>query len=294
MIAVTGGTGFIGTAVCRALNARGHMVTAVSRTRRPRPVIETGGKIQFRSASILDPAALDAAVKGAGTVVHLVGIIFETKRETFEKVHVEGTRAVLDAARRAGAKRFLHMSALGVRRDAPTRYWRTKAEAEDLVRASGLDWTIFRPAVVFGEGDDFVNRFAAMARMLPVMPVIGSGKTRLQPIWVEDVAAAFARAADDPATIGRSYDLGGPQAFTVMEILDVVMRATGRKRPKLHIPTLVMMFQAGLLERILQRPPVTREQIRMLREDGVCSTEGLAEALGLRMLPFEQGVRGYL
>jgi NADH dehydrogenase len=294
MIMVTGGTGYIGRAVSRALNARGHMVTAVSRTRKPRPVIETGGVIQFRSGSVLDPASLGAAFQGAGVVVHLVGIIFETREQTFERVHVEGTRNALEAAQRAGAKRFVHMSALGARRGAPTRYWSTKGEAEELVKASGLDWTIFRPSIVYGEGDDFVNRFAAMARMLPVMPVVGSGKTRLQPIWVEDVARAFAHAVDDPKTIGQSIDLGGPQRLSMLEILDVIMRAVGKRRPKLHIPMPLMALQAGILEKLLPNPPVTREQIKMLREDSVCSTDGLAESLGLQMVPLEVGVRYYL
>ena len=292
--AVTGGTGYVGTAVCRAIFARGHMVTAVSRTKKPRPIIDTRGTVDFRSASVLDPDALAAAFQNATTVVHLVGIIMETKGQSFEKVHVEGTRNAIEAAKKVGAARFIHMSALGAGREKPARYHRTKAEAEDLVKASGLDWTIFRPSIIYGAGDDFVNRFAAMARALPFMPVIGSGKTRLQPIWVEDVAAAFAHAVDDPNTVGKAYDLGGPRAMTVLEILDVVMRATGKRRPKIHLPAPFMMVQAALFEKLLPKPPVTREQLIMLREDNVCSTNGLAETFQLKMLPLEEGASYYL
>ncbi len=293
-VAVTGGTGYVGTAVCRAIRAKGHMVTAVSRTKKPRPIIDTGGTIEFRSASVLDPDALAAAFGQATTVVHLVGIIVETKGQTFEKVHVEGTRNAIEAAKKVGATRFIHMSALGAGRDKPARYHRTKAEAEDLVRASGLEWTIFRPSIIYGAGDDFVNRFAAMARALPFMPVIGSGKSRLQPIWVEDVAAAFAHAVDDPKTVGQSYDLGGPRAMTILEILDVVMRTTGKRRPKIHLPVPFMMIQAALFEKFLPKPPVTREQLVMLREDNVCSTNGLAETFSLKMVPLEEGAAYYL
>jgi NADH dehydrogenase len=294
MIIVTGGTGFVGTAVCRALRDKGRMVTAVSRTRKPRPIIKTGGGIEFRTASVLDPASLDAAFKGAVAVVHLVGIIFQSRGATFEKIHVEGTRNVLDAAKRAGAKRFLHMSALGASASAPTAYWRTKGQAEDLVKASGLDWTIFRPSIIFGEDDDFVNRFASMARYLPFMPVIGSGKTRMQPIWVDDVAAAFAHALEDDRTIGQSYDLGGPKKMTILEILDVVMHTIGKRRPRLHIPAPIMSLQAGLLERVFKQPPVTREQIKMLAYDNVCATETPRDLFPLRMLSLEEGARYYL
>ncbi len=294
MVIVTGGTGYVGTAICRAINARGLMVTSVSRTRKPRPILDVGGKIEFRSASVLDPAALDRHFVRADAVVHLVGIIVERKGHTYEKVHVEGTRNVVEAAKRAGVKRFLHMSALGARLGAPTRYWQTKAEAEEIVKASGLDWTIFRPSIIYGEGDDFVNRFAGLARALPFMPVIGSGKTRLQPIWVEDVATAFASALGNPETHGKSYDLGGPKPLSILEILDIVMRQIGKKRPKMHIPAPLMALQAGLLEKLLKNPPVTREQIKMLKEDSVCAIDGLAETFALSMRPLEEGVRYYL
>src|SRR5262245_832395 len=293
-VAVTGGTGYVGTSVCRAIRARGHMVTAVSRTKKPRPIIETRGTIEFKSASVLDPDGLARAFEHATTVVHLVGIIVETKAQSFEKAHVEGTRNALEAAKKVGATRFIHMSALGARRDGPARYQRTKAEAEELVKASGLDWTIFRPSIIYGEGDDFVNRFAAMARYLPFMPVIGSGKTKLQPIWVEDVAAAFAQAVDDPNTVGKSYDLCGPRPMTILEILDVVMRTTGKRRPKIHLPVPFMMIQAALFEKFLPKPPVTREQLVMLREDCICGANSSADAFQLKMLPLEEGASYYL
>lgn len=294
MIYVTGGTGFVGTSVSRAIRNKGLMVTAVSRTRKPRPVIATGGGIEFRTASILDPDSLDKALKGAEAVVHLVGIIFESKGASFQQIHVEGTRNVVEAAKRAGAKRFVHMSALGADPNGRSAYQRTKGEAEQIVKLSGLDWTIFRPSIVFGEGDDFVNRFAAMSRYLPFMPVIGSGKSKLQPIWVEDVAAAFAHAIGDERTYGKSYDLGGPNAMSMLQILDVIMRATGKMRPRLHIPTPLMMMNAGILERVLKKPPVTREQIKMLGKDNVCQTNGLQEIFPLKMLSLEEGVRYYL
>jgi uncharacterized protein YbjT (DUF2867 family) len=296
MIYVTGGTGYVGTSVCRAIQAKGLMVTAVSRTKSRRPVIETGGRIEFRTGDVSDLASLERVIKNdAGAVVHLVGIIFPAKGQTFEKVHVEGTRNAIEAAKKAGAKRFLHMSALGARVDGRTPYQRTKGQAEELVRASGLDWTIFRPSIIFGEHDDFVNRFAAMARYLPFMPVIGSGKTKMQPIWVEDVAAAFAHALGDERTIGQTYDLCGPRSMTILEILDVVMRTTGKKRPKLHIPTPIMSVQAGILEKVFAKPPVTRDQIKMLGEDNVCgSVGGLTEVFPLKMLSLEEGARYYL
>lgn len=295
MIYVTGGTGYVGTAVSRALREKGLMVTALSRTKKPRPIIETRGGIEFRSADVTDPASLDAAIKNdAGAIVHLVGIIYPTKTQSFEKVHVEGTRNAVEAAKRAGAKRFLHMSAIGARVDGITPYQRTKGQAEEIVRASGLDWTIFRPSIIFGDGDAFVNMFAGMARSLPVMPVIGSGKSRMQPVWVEDVAAAFAHAIGDDRTIGQTYDLGGPAPMTVLEILDVVMRTTGKRRPRVHIPAPLMMLKAGFLEKILAKPPVTRDQIKMLGEDNVVVKNGLHELFPRKLTSLEEGAPYFL
>ncbi|MFN0151443.1 MAG: complex I NDUFA9 subunit family protein [bacterium] len=295
MIYVTGGTGYVGTAVCRALREKGLMVTALSRTKQARPVLATGGGIEFRSASVTDPASLAAAIKNdAGAVVHLVGIIYPAKGQSFEKVHVEGTRNAVEAAKNAGAKRFLHMSAIGARVDGITPYQRTKGQAEEIVRASGLDWTIFRPSIIFGEGDAFVNMFAGMARSLPFMPVIGSGKSRMQPVWVEDVAAAFAHAIGDDRTIGQTYDLGGPAPMTVLEILDIVMRTTGKRRPRVHIPAPLMSLQAGLLEKLLPKPPVTRDQIKMLGEDNVVVKNGFSEISSRKMTSLEEGAPYFL
>ena len=212
-VLVTGGTGFVGRAVVAALAREGHQPMLLARrpeTPAVRRLAAATGAMVF-AGDVVEPDTLTDAFAGAEAVVHLVGIIGECGPATFDRVHRTGTENALAAAREAsGIRRFIHMSALGTRPRAASRYHQTKWAAEEAVRASGLDWTVFRPSVIFGPGDQFLNLFARMSRWTPVLPLMGSGQGRLQPVAVEDVATAFARALTAPRAVGQVFDLCGP------------------------------------------------------------------------------------
>jgi NADH dehydrogenase len=233
---------------------------------------------------------------GCDAVIHLVGIIREQRAEnvTFERVHTEGTRHVLEAAKAAGIRRYLHMSALGTRRGAASRYHRTKWAAEEAVRASELEWTIFRPSIIYGRGDGFVTLLASMIRRLPAVPVIGSGRQRLQPVPVEQVASGFVGALELPATAGQTYEVGGPEAVTMVELLDLIGRALGRRRVlKVHVPLGAMTPLARLLHP-LPGFPVTPDQLLMLGEDSVCDPRPFFDTFAIQPVPLGAGLERML
>ena len=268
-VLVTGGTGFLGRALLPPLQAGGYSVRVLARTpsgQQPR--------VEYRTGSVLTPESLADAVADCDAVIHLVGIISEYREQTFERVHVEGTRNLLTAARAAGITRWIQVSALGARPDAPARYHRTKWAAEELVRAAGLQWTVLRPSLVYGAGDGFTNLFARMSRWSPFLPLLGGGKTRVQPIAAADVAAAIVRCVDRPVAHQRTFDLCGPAALTWREVLAEILRAVDRRRWLVPIPWPLARLQARFLEMVYPRfchqaPPLNGDQVLMLQEDNV-------------------------
>ena len=292
---VTGATGFVGHAVLQHLCAEGHRVRCLVR-RGSEAALRGLGAITRIEGDILTRRGLEEGMTGCDAVIHLVGIIREHRATnvTFERVHTEGTRNVLEAAKAAGLRRYVHMSALGTRRGAASRYHRTKWAAEEAVRASGLDWTIFRPSIIYGLGDGFVSMLASMVRRMPAVPVIGSGRQRVQPVPVEHVAAGFAGALELPATIKRTYEVGGPQAVTMEELLDLIGRALGRRRVlKAHVPLGVMTPLARWLHP-LPGFPVTPDQLLMLGEDSVCDPRPFYETFSLEPVPLALGLERML
>jgi len=242
------------------------------------------------------PATLAPSMDGCDTVIQLVGVIAEKRGASFYQVHYLGTLNAVEAALQAGVKRYLHMSALGVRDDASrsSRYHSTKLMAERYVMVSGLDYTILRPSVIFGPRDAFINMLARMIKFLPVVPVIGPGNGRLQPIWVDDVAACFTRALSKPSSVGKIYELGGPSQYTFNELIDTVANSMGKKRSKVHIPLPLVRPIAAAMEFALPKPPLTRDQIKMLQQDNVCDNTPMINELGVRPAPLEEIMPGYL
>ena len=267
-VLVTGASGYIGSTVVERLEADGHVVVPFSRRH--------GG-------DVTDPAALERAAQGADAVVHLVAILDGSDAQ-FEAVNAQGPANAVAAARAAGARRFLHMSALGVTAEhAPLAgYWRSKWAGKQAVIASDLDWTVFEPSFVFARGGGAFAEFERLIRM-PVTPVIGDGRYRHQPVWVGDVAAAFAQALARPETIGKRYELGGPQAFEFNDLLDEIARVTGRRpHPKVHVPVGLMRTQARLVLRHLPPPlRVTPDQITMLLAGTECDVTPMRAELGI-------------
>jgi NADH dehydrogenase len=292
-VLVTGGTGFVGREIVRELIASGHRVRSLSRGTHLRESPE------MPPGNVLDAASLPQAFAGVEAVIHLVGIISEFGEQTFENVHVRGTQNVVSAAQQAGAKRFVHMSALGTRPNAVARYHKTKWAAEEIVRGSGLDWTIFRPSIIYGPGDGFVNLFAKIIRRSPIVPIMGDGESKFQPVTVESVATAFVKALAEPRAVHQTFDLCGAEVFTLNEIVDAILAVMQRRRLKLHVPLAAARFQAALLEfvypKVLRKAaPLNRDQLRMLQEDNTGETRAATDLFGLNHPPFRQGIARYL
>ena len=296
-ISIMGGTGFIGRALVRELNAAGHephLIVRPGPSRRPlRHLRPAPRRTAVRSGDI---EGLARALAGADAVVNLVGIIAECGSQTFEHAHVTITRALVTAAGYAGVRRLVQMSALGARAGAPSRYHQTKWRAEEAVRSSDLDWTIFRPSMVFGDEDQFTRLFARLSAWSPVLPVMGTGTHLLQPVSVANVARAFAEALARPESVKCEFDLCGAQRLTFCEVLRAIASAGGRRRLLVRVPMPLARALAGTLEAVfptlLRRPPpLNRDQLVMLQEDNIGDGSPADRLFGLVHHPFVDELR---
>jgi uncharacterized protein YbjT (DUF2867 family) len=294
MIVITGATGFVGEEVVKQAWAAGYPVRAIVRDpQRSSWLVERYG-VELFHGNVLYAPSIEGAMQDAKCVIHLVGIIREWKENTFERVHVQATKHVIDEAKKAGVKRFLHMSALGTRENARSRYQQTKWAGEDCVRKSGLAWTIFRSSFIYGPKDKAINTLAKLVQRLPFVPVLGSGNTKIQPISVANVARAFVGAVRNDESISQVYDLCGPEPFTWNELYDKLQIILGTRKPKVHLPLPVARVQASLFEKILPNPPFTRDQLLMLQEDNIGDPKPAERAFLLEQESFEDGVARYL
>ncbi len=281
-VLVTGGTGFLGRQVVRALVARGHL---------PRLLVRDGSESlvpdEIRQAcritmgDVTDPDSVENAIQGTSAVVHLAGIVrqFRAAGVTFERLHVKATRNVVKAARRWEVGRLVHVSALGARAGAPDLFLDSKGQGEEIVRNSDLRWTVFRPSAIFGPGDRFVDTLIGIVRRSPVVPVPGDGRTRYRPVFAGDVAYAIADALSRPQTEGRSIDLGGPESLSLDGIVDAVSRALGRRGAKVHVPMALLRPLVRSLSRF-RSFPFSPEEIGFLAEDNVCESAAYWSEIG--------------
>jgi uncharacterized protein YbjT (DUF2867 family) len=290
-ILVTGGTGFVGPKVVHALRAEGRDVRAlVRRTERSERL--AGWGVELASGDMTDPASLRRALEGCTHVVHLVAII-AGRPEDFERVMAEGTRDLVAASCDAGIERFILMSALGtgVETKDTVPYFGTKWRMEHAVRESGLEWTIFRPSFVFGRDGGVLPTFLRQVRYAPAVTVIGPGLQRSQPIWVEDVAAYFARAVDHPQAANRLFEIGGPDTVTWNELYVRIASVLGKRRLLLHLPFGVARAGARLTER-LPGAPLTADQVEMLAgPDNVVSSNAARETFDVPLVPLDDQIR---
>lgn len=283
-VAVTGASGFIGRHLVDALLAEGHEVAGLTRRAQPaRP------GLAWHQGDVTSGEGLAAAFEGADAVLHLVGIIRETREASFEAVHVEGTRRALEAARQAGVGRFLHMSALGADSESKSGYAATKGRAETLVAASALSWTIFRPSLAFGVGDDFFGGvLKGLVQDYPlVIPQVGRGDFRFRPVWVGDVASAFVQSLASPETVGRGYALVGPREYSLAELLQRVKETLGSRKPRLPVPLPLMRLAVPLMQ-VLPKPPITRDQFVMLLAGNTADPGPMREAFALEWRTLEE------
>ena len=292
-----GGSGFIGRYVVKRLAARGDVIAVgcrnAERAKFLKPLGDVGQIVPL-NVSIGDEALLPVFLAGNDTLVNCVGILQEKGRQTFDLVHHTGPARLARFAREAGVERFVHLSAIGADARSSSAYARTKAAGEQEVRDAFPTVTILRPSVVFGPEDQFFNRFATIAMFSPVLPLIGGGETRFQPVYVGDVADAVVKCLEDPATAGRLYELGGPKIYTFREVLELLLNEIRRKRWLLDIPFGLAAAQARLMS-ILPNPPLTPDQVELLKRDNIVSSGAMTLAsLGIAPTAAEVIVPAYL
>jgi uncharacterized protein YbjT (DUF2867 family) len=291
MILVTGATGFIGPKVVHALRAQDREVRCLVRNPERAGTLKAWG-CELVAGDVTDAASLASAVRGCETIIHLVAIITGSPDE-FERVMVRGTRDLVSAAKEAGIRRFVLMSALGVSEESKglVPYYGAKWEMEQAVRAAGLEYVIFRPSFVFGRDGGVLPMFIRQVRWSPIVPVVGDGERRLQPIWVEDVAAYFAKAVDLGEAANRVFELGGPEQLSWNEFYDRIARVLGKRRAQLHLPVPLVRAGATIAER-LPRPPITRDQLKMLlATDNICDNAPARNVFAIEPITVDEQLR---
>jgi uncharacterized protein YbjT (DUF2867 family) len=301
LVTVYGGSGFLGRHVVRALAKRGYRIrVAVRRPDLANHLQPLGrvGQIHAVQANLRDAPSVEAAARDAQVLINLVGILFERGRQRFNSIHAYGAEQVALAASAHGA-RLVHVSAIGADGHSPSSYACSKAAAEQLVLAAQPSATIMRPSILFGPEDDFFNRFAALARISPALPLVGGGHTRFQPVFVGDVATAIAQAVDGNARAGTTYELGGPDVRTFKELMQYVLTTIERKRMLVPLPFFAAKFKALFLQFMPPPLTLTPDQVEMLRVDNVVSQAAKTEqrtlqALGIEPEPIEAIVPSYL
>jgi len=292
LILVTGGTGFVGGHVVHELRGRDLPVRCLARDLRGGARLAAWG-CELVEGDVTDPKSLRAAVVGVDTVIHLVAIR-QGRREQFQRIMVDGTRDLLAAAKEAGVRRFVHMSALGTSeetKDLVPYYW-AKWVNEEEVQGSGVPYVIFRPSFVFGPDGGILPTFVKLARLTPVTPIIGSGRQRIQPIWADDLAKYFADAVERADLANRVFELGGPDVVSWNEFWERLKRVRGIRRPSLHVPVALMKVNALLTERLPGDIPLTRDLLKMLEHgDNVVIDEAAVRIFKLQLLAVDEQLR---
>jgi len=287
LICVFGGSGFVGRHMVKALARTGARIrVAVRRPNEAMFLLPAGnvGQIQLFAANVRDDASVAEAVKGADVVINLVGLLHQSGRQKFGAVQAEGAGRIAKAAKAAGVKRFIQMSAIGADKNARSSYARSKAEGEAAVRDAFPDATIMRPSIIFGPEDNFFNRFAWMASLSPILPLIGGGKTKFQPAYVSDIAEAAVRILDNPHWAGKTFELGGPEVMSFKDLLKLICEITHRQRILMPIPFVLASLQAMFLQ-LLPNPMLTMDQVRLLKTDNVVGSEGVCTFKDLSIAP---------
>jgi uncharacterized protein YbjT (DUF2867 family) len=286
-VVVTGASGFVGTHLCRQLVESGMKVRAIVRDTEKAAMRLGHLKLEIRAADIRDPDAMRAALTDAGSLVHLAAIAIEKIGESYEATNADATAIVLDAARAAGVERIIHMSQNGASSSARHRFLRSKGVAEDLVVASPLKWTVFKPSVIFGPEDEFVNVLARLVRLSPVIfPLPGGGVARFQPIAVDDVARAILKSLEDSSTVHATFSIGGSIAITLRQMTERILVAMNTSRKLVGVSVGALRPLIAIAERVLPRPPVTTSLLELLEFDNVVPDNDLTTRLGIEPIPF--------
>jgi NADH dehydrogenase len=293
MIFITGATGFIGRHLLRALKRKGLKARCLVRTpERARICADLG--FETVPGNVTDKESLTGTIEGADAVVHLVGIIEERGKQTFQKIHVEGTRNLVDEAKKAGVKHFIYVSALGTEPGSKAKYHRTKAEAEESVRASGMGYSILRPSLVIGRDGGFTNKLQGfIASPVPFIPVPGRGEALYQPIYVRDLVECVVRLLDGPEPPDRVFEIGGPEHLSYNEMVLAMAQVMGVRKGLLHIPLCLM----GPLVRVIEKTPfspVTSEQLMLLEKGSTCKLDSVRQQFGFEPTPYRKALELFI
>jgi NADH dehydrogenase len=295
-VVVAGGTGLLGRSITPALLNAGHEVVVTSRSNPVKDPIDA--RASWVKADVTDPESLRAAVQGADAVVDAVQfpnspIENPKKGYTFEKIDLQGTKNLVDAARAAGVPRFIGLSGVGAAEAAEFHWLRFKWQEEEYIKASGVPYTILRGSWIYGPRDVSLNRFLGFAKFLPFIPIVGNGKTRINALFIDDLAAHVVAAVERDDLRGRTFEIGGPAVLTMDEVVRAALKAAGKKRPLLHQPNWLMKIVASVVQCAPGRP-LTPDAIDFITMDGVADTGPLTEAFGLRLTPIDEGLATYL
>ncbi|MFW0777266.1 MAG: complex I NDUFA9 subunit family protein [Rickettsiales bacterium] len=296
IITVIGGTGFLGRYVVKRLAKAGYTIRVICRRPNSALHLKTAGdvgQIVLMSGNLANPESLRDKLANSYAVINLVGVLFESGKQTFTNLHAQGAEKIALMAKEAGAERFIHISALGVDKNTDSAYARSKAVGERAVQSAFPGATILRPSVIFGPEDNFFNQFATMASLSPALPLIGGGKTKFQPVYVDNVAKAIVLCLTQDVQ-GETFELGGPRTYSFREILEYIMHTIGKKRMLINVPFNVASTM-GMGCEILPRPVLTRDQVRLLKHDNVVSPNAKTFAhLGISPAAVEVIVPEYL
>ncbi len=284
MILVTGAAGYVGSHIVKRLVEAGQPVRALVRDR---TWAEAEGRLaglatEWAEGDVTRPETLAAAMQDVDTVVHTVAIAIEKGGRTYEAINYQGTVNVVNAAKAAGIKRFINMCQLGADSRLPYRFLASKGKAQEVVAASGLAWTAFRPSVIWGPEDEFANTFAKLAPLSPLIyPIIGDGQAKFQPVWIEDVVTAVVKSLDDPTSIGQDLELGGPEVLTMVEIEKRILQAIGARRAMIRFPIPLLRVIVKLMGVIFPAPPVTTSLLDLLAMDNTAHNNAIGRFVAL-------------
>lgn len=292
---LTGATGFVGSQILQDLLEAEHTVVALVREGSESELPVNPEQIEIVQGDALDKSSYQDSLSGCDAVINLIGIIreFPKKGINFERMHVRATQFLVESALAEGVDRYIQMSALGVSHESDSKYFTTKARAEDMIRASGLKHTIIRPSLIFGPEDEFINYFANIIRKFHTIPVIGHGKYRMEPVYIEDVSQAFVQSLGKPETINQTFEMGGPERFEYEEMMHVVKNALNTWAITIHYPKSLMMTLASMMQ-YYKIFPLTTDQIIQLFEENITDDNKIYQVYDIQPTPFEKTINGYL
>ncbi|MEW6109950.1 MAG: complex I NDUFA9 subunit family protein [Nitrospirota bacterium] len=293
MIFIAGATGFVGNHLINYLLGKGHRLKCLARSEKAKESLSAKG-VEVIEGDITKPDTLREILKPEDFVIHLVGIIEEKGKATFQSIHVEGTSNLVSEANRAGVRHFFYQSALGADRNSWSGYLKTKAEAEEIVKKSGLNYTIFRPSLIIGPWDGFTRKMMDMIKLSPVVPIPGKGKAKFQPVYIKDWLKCIEKVIDAPHNYISTYEIGGPEHLTYTEFVEKLAMAMGRSRPSFKIPMGLMKLATAFLEKLPVSPPVTSDQLRLLESDNICAPDTIVKNFGFVPMKYGEALKDFI